>query len=370
MNMSTLQEIEKAVASLAEEECDRFRKWLNAAVRAATILWAWAAAGWCQAPPELPRVIPHPQMIQKTGQRQFVLGEDGWVLSKTVERGKGGLLDEAANLIERTLHERGLTKGSRPPATTILLTTQADLAAGAAPALTPQESAALARSDQAYVIRMLPEGRPTVWIIGSSPLGAFYGAATLVQLVTPAGPGALALPQVEVQDYPDIPGRMCADWVLTWDWEINAYDWGDGLDAFLARCKRKIDLCARYKVNLVRFLGGRISPGPPYMKERYERIQRFALPLNRYARRKGVALQFSSSSWGVDYYGWGAVYAPPWILNRESYPDGPVYSCVTGTTGGCLSNDALLGLIARRQKQLVQDIEPGSIYLHQIDVAT
>ncbi len=153
------------------------------------------------------------------------------------------------------------------------------------------------------------------------------------------------LPSVAVQDYPDIPFRMCADWVLTWDWEINGYDWGDGLEAFLARCQRKIDLCARYKVNRVRFLGGRISPGPPYMKDRYEKIQRFALRLNRYARRKGVALQFSSSSWGVDYYGWGLPFAQPWILNRESYPDGPVYSCVGGKAGGCLSNDALIEII-------------------------
>jgi hypothetical protein len=163
---------------------------------------------------------------------------------------------------------------------------------------------------------------------------------------------------------------MCADWVLTWDWEINGYDWGDGLEAFLTRCKRKIDLCARFKVNRVRFLGGRISPGPPYMKERYEQIKRIALQLNRYARRKGVVLQFSSSSWGVDYYNWGLPYPQPWLLNRESYPDGPVYRCVGGTTGGCLSNDALSDIIAGRQKQLVQDLEPGSIYLHHIDAAT
>ena len=346
----------------------------KAAIRAVTILWAWAAAGWCQAPSELPPVIPHPQVIHRAGQQQLVLGEGGWVLSKTVALEKGDLFDEAANLIERTLQARGLTKGSRPPATTILLTTRAGIAAGAAPgdvpALTPQESAALARSDQAYVIRMQPEGHAKVWVIGASPLGAYYGAATLAQLVTPAAPGALVLPQVEVQDYPDTPGRMCANWVLTWDWEINGYDWGDGLEAFLGRCKRKIDLCARYKVNRVRFLGGRISPGPPYMKDRYEKIKRFALELNRYARRRGVALQFSSSSWGIDYYSWGTGYPQPWILNRESYPDGPVYACVTGTVGGCLSNDALIGIIARRQKQLVQDLEPGSIYLHQIDAAT
>jgi len=92
--------------------------------------------------------------------------------------------------------------------------------------------------------------------------------------------------------------------------------------------------------------------------------------LNRYARHKGVALQYSSSSWGVDYYSWGLSYPQPWILNRESYPDGPVYACVGGTTGGCFSNEALINIIAERQRQLVRDIEPGSLYLHQIDAAT
>ena len=201
-------------------------------------------------------------------------------------------------------------------------------------------------------------------------MGAYYGATTLVQLFTTPRPGTAVMSPVEVRDYPDIPCRMSADWVLQWDWEVNGYDWGDGLAAFLARCKRKIDLCSRYKVNRVRFLGGRIAPGPAYMTDRYERIKRFALELNRYARRKGVALQFSSSSWGQDYYNWGLPYPEPWILNRESYPDGPVYSCVGGTVGGCFSNDALIERVATRHKQLVRDLEPGSIYLHQIDVAT
>ena len=101
---------------------------------------------------------------------------------------------------------------------------------------------------------------------------------------------------------------MAADWVLKWDWEVNGYDWGDGPDAFVARVKRKIDLCSRYKVNQVRFLGGRIAPGLPEGDERYRLTQKFARELNRYARRKGVALQYSAVSWGVDYYDWGLPY--------------------------------------------------------------
>jgi hypothetical protein len=329
-----------------------------------------ALAGEGNPPGALPLVIPHPQVIRQTGGGRLVLGEEGRNRTRVVLAEKGDLFDEAAGLIQKVLPAQGPIDRSRPPLTTILLATRSSLAALGAPQLTPPESAALARSSQAYVIRALPGAPAKVWIIGASPVGAYYGAATLVQLVAAEKPGRVVLPCVEVQDYPDTPGRMCADWVLTWDWEINGYDWGDGLEAFLDRCRRKIDLCAYFKVNRVRFLGGRISPGPAYMKDRYEKIKRFALALNRYARRKGVALQFSSSSWGVDYWGWGASWLEPWILNRESYPDGPVYACVGGTTGGCLSNDALAEIIARRQKQLVQDVEPGSIYLHNIDAAT
>jgi hypothetical protein len=338
------------------------------------LLGSGALADEVQPASDLPLVIPQPQAMRSVGPRPLLLGQDGWTLAATTSLEKGALMEEAAEVVEKALQSWKLRKGSQPPVTSIVLATKAALASGAAagdmPAWTPRELATLALSEQAYVIRMRPEGHAKVWIVGASPVGAYYGAATLVQLMTAAKPGTVVLPQVEVQDYPDTPGRMCANWVLTWDWEVNGYDWGDGLPAFLDRCRRKIDLCARYKVNRVRFLGGRISPGPPYMKDRYAKIKRFALELNRYARRKGVALQFSSCSWGMDYYGWGSPYGQPWILNRESYPDGPVYSCVCGTTGDCLSNEALIGQIAARQKQLVQDLEPGSIYLHNIDVSS
>ncbi len=206
-------------------------------------------------------------------------------------------------------------------------------------------------------------------MVGASPLGAYYGVTTLVQLVRASQPLAAVVPHVAVHDYPDIPYRMAADWVLKWDWEVNGYDWGDGVDAFVARVKRRIDLCSRYKVNQVRFLGGRIAPGLPEGDGRYRLTQKFARELNRYARRKGVALQYSAVSWGVDYYDWGLPYSRPWILNRRSYPDGEVYACFGGTVGSCLSNEALSRKIAERYQPLVRDWEPGSIYLHHIDVA-
>jgi hypothetical protein len=374
------------------------------AVAVAMFLQVMAAEATAAAEPAvpasgraLPLVIPHPQSIRRAGGAPIPLVQNGRCAVEIIASQRGDLFEEAKSLVDQALRTHATVARSGPAATRIILGTliSSEIAAAAPserahslspqatamptprPPLTPQESAALARSEQAYVIRSQPgphpgpqPGQATVWILGASPLGAYYGATTLVQLIESPRPGTAELPPVEVCDYPDIPFRMAADWVLQWDWEVNGYDWGDGLDAFVARCKRKIDLCSRYKVNRVRFLGGRIAPGPAYMAERYAKIRRFALELNRYARRKGVALQYSSSSWGGDYYGWGLFYPQPWLLNRESYPNGRVYSCVGGTVGGCFTNDALVRIVAERHKQLVRDTEPGSLYLHQIDAAT
>jgi hypothetical protein len=324
---------------------------------------------------DLPLVIPHPQAMRVLDGAPILLGRDGQSVTEVVAAGQDGFFEESEQLIAAALERGKLSPRADDAVTRIVLETmslRATTVSGLPQplVLTPAESSALARSDQAYVIRSRGTPQSMVWIIGASPLGTYYGATTLVQLLTTPQPGHVVLPPVEVCDYPDIPFRMSADWVLQWDWEVNGYDWGDGLPAFLDRCRRKIDFCARFKVNRVRFLGGRISPGSGPQAERYERVKRFALELNRYARRKGVALQYSSSSWGVDYFNWGLSCPKPWILNRESYPDGPVYACVGGTTGGCFSNEALIDAIAARHKQLVRDIEPSSIYLHQIDAAT
>jgi hypothetical protein len=348
-------------------------RWMVLLVAGATRL---IAAG---TPPahsaDLPLVIPHPQTMRMLDGEPLLLGRDGRSVTEVVAAGDGGLFEESEQLIAAALERCGLSSRTDGAVTRIVLETmslQATLVPGLPRPfpLTSDETNTLARSEQAYVIRSQAASPSTVWIIGASPVGTYYGATTLVQLLTTPQPGLVVLPPVDVCDYPDIPYRMSADWVLQWDWEVNGYDWGDGLPAFLERCKRKIDFCARFKVNRVRFLGGRIAPGLGPQAERYERVKRFALELNRYARRKGVALQYSSSSWGVDYFNWGLSCPQPWVLNRESYPDGPVYACVGGTTGGCFSNEALIDAIVARHRQLVRDTEPSSIYLHQIDAAT
>ena len=191
---------------------------------------------------ELPLVIPHPQSIRMLDGRPIALGQDGRSVTETVSASRGGFFEEAEHLIHGALKNAGLADRSHEATTRIVIQTLGEVTQ-ISPPLAPQESAALAKSDQAYVIRSQPGRKATVWIIGASPLGAYYGATTLVQLFTTPRPGAAAMSPVEIRDYPDIPFRMAADWVLQWDWEVNAYDWGDGPAAFLARCKRKIDLC-------------------------------------------------------------------------------------------------------------------------------
>lgn len=319
-----------------------------------------------QTHPALPLVIPYPQTIQKAGDDKLVFGENGRVMAEIVLPEAGGFFGEARDLIEDSLAEQGFAGKADRVRTRILVATRD--AGSNALRLTGPEEDALSKSRQAYIIRMAPGAISTVYLVGASPLGAYYAATTLVQLIEADRPRRAFVQNVEVRDFPDIPYRMCASWVLAWDWEVNGYDWGDGLEAFIARCKRKIDMCSRYKVNMVRFLGGRIAPGAPYTVDRYEMIKKFAPELNRYARRKGVSLQYSTVSWGSDYCHYGERYPKPWVLNRESYPDGPVYSCVGGAAGSCLSNEALSKIIADRCKQLVWELEPGSIYLHHADV--
>ena len=338
------------------------------------ILFTLSVLSGCkEAMQQLPLVIPHPQMMQRADNENIVLGDHGRVVVQIELTGRDGFLIEAGNLIESTLSNMGFSEKSDSPQTTIVITNKSEITermpgvSQEALVLTPAEDSVLARSDQAYVIRMRPAEPSMIWIIGASPLGAYYGATTLVQLVETGPANRAVVGNIEVQDYPDIPYRMSADWLLNWDWEVHSYDWGDGVDAFIARSKRKIDMCSRYKVNMIRFLGGAILPGPDYMKDRYPMIKQFAMELNRYARRKGVTLQYSSMCWGEDWVGGYDVYQP-WVLNREGYPDGKVYTCIGYEAGSCLSNDELTQIIAGRIRQFVEDTEPGSIYLHHIDI--
>lgn len=81
---------------------------------------------------------------------------------------------------------------------------------------------------EGYRLSVAPDG---ITITGNDPAGAFYGAATLIQLLQTHG---AALPLLEIEDYPDFPARgvmldISRDKVPTMDTVRALIDWLAGL---------------------------------------------------------------------------------------------------------------------------------------------
>jgi hypothetical protein len=215
---------------------------------------------------------------------------------------------------------------------------------------------------------LLETGAHEVRIAGSTGIGLLYGTATLVQLLQPTASG-VQVPGTVIQDFPSFRYRAASDWVLRAELNRWAYDWGDGQRAYIERIRRKLDFCLRFKINMVVFdgFGWSVDRRPGYAAMMRE--------LNAYARERGIKLMFS---------GFGANFDPAKvepefhigrvILNRRSYPDGPVYPCFGEdrtpehpTYGTCRSNDALQREIARDIQAFVRAVEPGALYVHHED---
>lgn len=199
-----------------------------------------------------------------------------------------------------------------------------------------------------------------------SPIGLLYAVATLAQLLEPAADGA-RLPCVAVEDLPLFRYRG-----NNWNLFAEVGGWsgerGDGLREYEARLLRKLDLSARYKINLV------LIDGVGWNAERFPGYGAMMQRLNQAARRRGIHL---------GYVGYSAGYGPPPYFapvfeNRRHYPDGPVYPCSgnpayenvdrTRTMGTCLSNRPLLAAKQRNLVDFVRRVEPGLVYLHGLDI--
>ncbi|MDA2927500.1 glycoside hydrolase family 20 zincin-like fold domain-containing protein [Acidobacteria bacterium AH-259-O06] len=230
------------------------------------------------------------------------------------------------------------------------------------------------KTDQAYVIRMLPDRRE-IWLVGAAPQGVLYAAATLLQVMGPASNG-VGIQEVHIRDYPDFRYRAASDWLLNAEINRWAYDWGDGKRAFMRRIKRKLDFCLRYKINLVVF------DGFGWNSEKFPGYAQMMRELNGYARERGIKLLFG---------GYGANYQPALIrpehnvgrvwYNREEYPHGEIYSCfgeanltyreespLGGSLGTCRGNHELNQLKAAEMEEFVRSVEPGALYIHHEDV--
>mgnify|MGYP005844838081 CR=1 FL=1 len=232
-------------------------------------------------------------------------------------------------------------------------------------------AAALSRDQrpEAYQLRMQPAGAELVAV---TPEGLLRGAATLLQLLDAKN----SAPCLTVTDWPDFRYRCASDWLLNVEVNRWAYDWGDGREKWLARVKRKLDFCFLYKINQVWFDGFGWStdrfPGyAPLMRE-----------CTRYARQRAIKLTFAGYGGGYgtsyqqsDIYRYG--YFGQTFLNRRPYPDGPQYLCrgftgleVSRACGTCLSNEALAAAKLAELERFVREVEPGFLYIHDIDSGT
>ncbi|MBI5684900.1 MAG: glycoside hydrolase family 20 zincin-like fold domain-containing protein [Verrucomicrobia bacterium] len=228
------------------------------------------------------------------------------------------------------------------------------------------------QSPEAYQLAIRPDG---IEIVALHAEGLLRAAASLLQLVR-TELGVTRLPCLTITDWPDFRYRCASDWLVNVEVNRWAYDWGDGPQQYLARIKRKLDFCFLHKINQVWFdgFGWNVDRFPGYAALMRE--------CNRYARQRGIKLTFAGYGGGYGTaYQTGGIYRHGYFgqtfLNRRPYPDGPQYACrgmdrveISRAYGTCLSNEALARAKLAELKRFVSEVEPGFLYIHDIDSGT
>lgn len=218
-------------------------------------------------------------------------------------------------------------------------------------------------------------GPVAVKAVAAEPEGLLRAAATLLQLLQ-AKDGGVYVPLVEITDWPDVRYRCASDWLLNVEANRWSYDWGDGRKNYQARIERMLDFCFTYKINMVWFdgFGWNVERTPGYAD-----LMRHC---TRAARRRGIRLVFAGygGGYGTSYqkseiYRCG--YFGQTFLNRRPWPDGPEYYCrgmervePSRRYGTCLSNHELAAAKIEEMKRFVAAVEPGFMYIHDIDTGT
>ena len=186
------------------------------------------------------------------------------------------------------------------------------------------------------------------------------------------------IPAIHIRDFPDFKYRMAADWLSNVEINRWVYDWGDGVEGYAARIKRKLDLCARYKINMV------LAHGFGWGTELFPGFAAMMQDLNSYARDRGIKMVTGGygASYGIAYQSGPLYEEAPYLgkvfKNQESYPSGKLYQCMgfsyskdpsidTRTLGSCRANDDLNALKADELRQYVAKTEPGGLYIHHED---
>jgi len=216
----------------------------------------------------------------------------------------------------------------------------------------------------------LEVGQRGVTIEALTEEGLLRGAATLLHLL---GPEGASCPCVEILDWPFFRFRCASDWLINVECNRWAYDWGDGVEATIARMERKLDMCFSYKINQVWF------DGFGWSLDRTPHYARVVRHLSRYARQRGIRLTFAGygGGYGTSYqkselYRYG--YHGQVFENRRPYPDGEEYLCCglpgypdARRFGTCLSNAPLQEAKIAEMAAFVSAVEPGFLYVHDID---
>jgi glycosyl hydrolase family 20 len=231
-------------------------------------------------------------------------------------------------------------------------------------------------SGQEYVLLTRPQEK-AVYLVGQTGQGVLYAAASLLQLMTSAV-DQVQIPAIHIRDFPDFKYRMAADWLSNVEINRWVYDWGDGIEGYAARIKRKLDLCARYKINMV------LAHGFGWGTEFFPGFGAMMEDLNSYARDRGIKMVTGGygASYGIAYQSGPLYEEAPYLgkvfKNQESYPSGKLYQCMgfsyskdpsidTRTLGSCRANDALNAMKAEELRQYVAKTEPGGLYVHHED---
>lgn len=197
--------------------------------------------------------------------------------------------------------------------------------------------------------------------------GLRHAAASLLQLIGPEG-----IRRARIEDRPDFAFRA-ADWVLNAEINRWAYERGDGPEATLTRMRRKLDLAARLKFNVVWFdgFGWDTDRAPGYAQ--------FVRTLAREARARGIRLAHAGYGGGYGFaYQRSPLYRARYMghayENRRPWPDGERYDCIgepgypdSRHHGTCLANAALQDAKLAELTGFVAACEPGLLYIHDID---
>src|SRR5262245_32119378 len=148
---------------------------------------------------------------------------------------------------------------------------------------------------QEYILWLRPPRR-AAYLIGAGDQGVLWAASSFVQLLGKDGDG-VSIPAVQIRDFPDFPFRMAADWLMNVEINRWSYDWGDGVEGYLRRAKRKLDLCVRYKINMV------LAHGFGWGLDFFPGFTDMMRELNQYARDRGIGLVTGGygASYGMAY---------------------------------------------------------------------